>query len=186
MVGLGWVGLSWKRGLEFLDSHRTRERKGEERKRERERETQSAPNLSRHKLSSPQNQNDPNAGSPTITLLRLLLSLNHRVWVGSAIHLRHTHTRKARARAAEGKPLPASLKDSIDSSDGRCVQRAEPYSMRDDDARLQGIPRSRLKVARIYPHHDARFADYPGLPAEESGAAARAEPAYQNSLDASV
>ena len=29
----------------------------------------------------------------------------------------------------------------IGRSDGRCVQRAGTYSMRDDDSRLQGIPR---------------------------------------------
>ena len=39
--------------------------------------------------------------------------------------------------------------------------------MRDDDSRLLGIPRSRSKIAMIYPHHDARFKDCPGLSAKE-------------------
>jgi hypothetical protein len=59
--------------------------------------------------------NDPTAGSPTVTLLRLLLPLNDQVWTTSLTHC----------------PLPdnesnseTSLNHSIGSSDGRCVQRA--------------------------------------------------------------
>ena len=40
--------------------------------------------------------------------------------------------------------------------------------MRADDPRLLGIPRSRLIIAIIYPNHDARSKDYPGLPTKVS------------------
>ena len=60
--------------------------------------------------------NDPSAGSPTETLLRLLLPLNDRVW------------RAFRPWTGSCPPLwaspDASLSHSIGSSDGRCVQRA--------------------------------------------------------------
>ena len=39
--------------------------------------------------------------------------------------------------------------------------------MQIDDLRLLGIPRSRLKIARIYPYHDAGSKDCPGLSAKE-------------------
>ena len=39
--------------------------------------------------------------------------------------------------------------------------------MQIDDLRLLGIPRSRLIIAIIYPYHDARSKDYPGLSAKE-------------------
>ena len=35
--------------------------------------------------------------------------------------------------------------------------------MRADDSRLLGIPRSRLIITIIYPHHDAFSRDYPNL-----------------------
>ncbi len=38
--------------------------------------------------------------------------------------------------------------------------------MQIDDLRLLGIPRSRLIIAIIYPYHDARSKDCPGLPAK--------------------
>ena len=38
--------------------------------------------------------------------------------------------------------------------------------MQIDDLRLLGIPRSRLIIAIIYPYHDARLQDYPGLSAK--------------------
>ena len=44
---------------------------------------------------------------------------------------------------------------SIGRSDGRCVQRAGTYSAQDDDSDLLGIPRSRLTITIIDPHHDA-------------------------------
>ena len=61
--------------------------------------------------------NDPSAGSPTETLLRLLLSPSDRVRASSR------PTVPALARQTETNPRP-SLNRSIDSSDGRCVQRA--------------------------------------------------------------
>ena len=39
--------------------------------------------------------------------------------------------------------------------------------MRADDSRLLGIPRSRSIIAMIYPYHDARSTDYPGLSTQE-------------------
>ncbi len=39
--------------------------------------------------------------------------------------------------------------------------------MQIDDLRLLGIPRSRLIIAIIYPYHDARSKDCPGLSAKE-------------------
>ena len=61
--------------------------------------------------------NDPSAGSPTETLLRLLLSPSDQVRASSR------PTVPALARQTETNPRP-SLNRSIDSSDGRCVQRA--------------------------------------------------------------
>ena len=57
--------------------------------------------------------NDPSAGSPTETLLRLLLPLNDQV-----CPISH------RASLAPSSHPKASLSHSIGSSDGRCVQRA--------------------------------------------------------------
>ena len=60
--------------------------------------------------------NDPSAGSPTETLLRLLLPLNDQVW---------TSFRQLEAtKAARNASPEASLNHSIGSSDGRCVHRA--------------------------------------------------------------
>ena len=61
--------------------------------------------------------NDPSAGSPTETLLRLLLSPSDQVRASSR------PTVPALSRQTETNPRP-SLNRSIDSSDGRCVQRA--------------------------------------------------------------
>ena len=60
--------------------------------------------------------NDPSAGSPTETLLRLLLPLNAQVWESFRAT---TETRCPRRLSPN-----TSLKRSIGSSDGRCVQRA--------------------------------------------------------------
>ena len=62
------------------------------------------------------NSNDPSAGSPTETLLRLLLPLNVQVWSS------FQHSAATEAAAPTGPKT--SLKHSIGSSDGRCVQRA--------------------------------------------------------------
>ena len=59
--------------------------------------------------------NDPSAGSPTETLLRLLLPLNATVWSSSR--------QAVRVIRLPNSPR-TSLKRSIGSSDGRCVQRA--------------------------------------------------------------
>ena len=79
--------------------------------------------------------NDPSAGSPTETLLRLLLPLNHQVWStlakATAIH-----------EASQCSPPEISLNDSIGSSDGRCVQRSGIYSMQASDSHLLDIPGS--------------------------------------------
>ena len=40
-------------------------------------------------------------------------------------------------------------------SDGRCVQGAGTYSAQASDLCLQGTPRLRSKIPRIYPNHDA-------------------------------
>ena len=61
-------------------------------------------------------RNDPSAGSPTDTLLRLLLPLNDQVCKSLS-----------RQGAIAGSPMyspKSSLSHSIGSSDGRCVQRA--------------------------------------------------------------
>ena len=60
--------------------------------------------------------NDPSAGSPTETLLRLLLPLNDKVWTASrGISL---------ANQSRCHSPGASPDHSIGRSDGRCVQRA--------------------------------------------------------------
>ena len=58
--------------------------------------------------------NDPSAGSPTETLLRLLLPLNATVW---------SSFRQLGSVNREANNPRTSLKHSIGSSDGRCVQR---------------------------------------------------------------
>jgi hypothetical protein len=59
--------------------------------------------------------NDPSAGSPTETLLRLLLPLNDQVWASSGREV---------LLPTPLFPPKTSLNHSIGSSDGRCVQRA--------------------------------------------------------------
>ena len=59
--------------------------------------------------------NDPSAGSPTETLLRLHLPLNDKVWTSS----------RGQAPIKEPNHNPESSPDhSIGRCDGRCVQRA--------------------------------------------------------------
>ena len=79
--------------------------------------------------------NDPSAGSPTDTLLRLLLPLLQIIYTSS----RHA---ASRPEPAYGTNPRRSLTGAIGSSDGRCVQRAGTQSTRADDSRLLGIPRS--------------------------------------------
>ena len=67
--------------------------------------------------------NDPSAGSPTETLLRLLLPLNDQVW--SSFRLVTAAARpKTKTTQSETASPKTSLNHSIGSSDGRCVQRA--------------------------------------------------------------
>ena len=76
--------------------------------------------------------NDPSAGSPTETLLRLLLPLSNKVYKPYA----------REAQMQEHRKHPDYLPDySIGRSDGRCVQRAGTQSGRDNDSYLLGIPR---------------------------------------------
>ena len=63
------------------------------------------------RINSPLSMNDPSAGSPTETLLRLLLPLSDKVYYTSFIFC------KTKSMWFTG-PL------EIGSSDGRCVQRA--------------------------------------------------------------
>ena len=60
--------------------------------------------------------NDPSAGSPTETLLRLHLPLNANVWITS----RNYHSNEG----AVNRGPKASREHSIGRCDGRCVQRA--------------------------------------------------------------
>ena len=79
---------------------------------------------------SPVHSNDPAAGSPTATLLRLLVPLDAKSCATSAAGL-------------EVLPrLSNSTLHPIGSSDGRCVQRTGTQSPCVDDAQLLGIPRS--------------------------------------------
>ena len=59
--------------------------------------------------------NDPSAGSPTETLLRLHLPLNVEVWTTSLANL---------PIKVESRDPRASPRHSIGRCDGRCVQRA--------------------------------------------------------------
>ena len=72
--------------------------------------------------------NDPSAGSPTETLLRLLLPLNDQVWTSFRLVMASPPPPIAGvvASGAQSKTASpkASLNHSIGSSDGRCVQRA--------------------------------------------------------------
>jgi hypothetical protein len=96
--------------------------------------------------------NDPSAGSPTDTLLRLLLPLNDTIWGNSNVVNRN-----------QPQTPYYSLNHSIGNSDGRCVQRPETYSMPVSDRRLLGIPRSWRIIANVNPQHDWRFKDFPTL-----------------------
>ena len=76
-------------------------------------------------LQDPLIGNDPSAGSPTETLLRLLLPLNDQVWTSFRQLEAPRAQRQNRVGPASKSASPkASLNHSIGSSDGRCVQRA--------------------------------------------------------------
>ena len=95
-------------------------------------------------ITSKQWQIDPSAGSPTETLLRLLQFLNNfSLQLFSLLS----------ADASKGFPSYL-LNYPISCSDGRCVQRAGTQSIQTNDLYLQGIPRSRLIVTKVYPKHN--------------------------------
>ena len=68
--------------------------------------------------------NDPSAGSPTETLLRLLLPIESQVWPSSCRPVMAQLAGVAPCQARPGRSPRASLNLPIGSSDGRCVQRA--------------------------------------------------------------
>ena len=74
--------------------------------------------------------NDPSAGSPTDTLLRLLLPLKQGI---------RGSFQAPPFSVSQSQPLIICF---ISRSDGRCVQRAGTYSSQPDELQLQGIPRS--------------------------------------------
>ena len=82
------------------------------------------------------NHNDPIAGSPTITLLRLFLPPIQSIRSNFPI-----------------KGPCNSQWVSVGRNDGRCVQTAGTYSTRYSWACLQGIPSSSPKIATNYPIH---------------------------------
>ena len=81
--------------------------------------------------------NDPIAGSPTITLLRLFLP---------PIPSIHNEFSRNCPRHSQWEP--------VGRNDGRCVQTAGTYSEQYSLLHLQGIPSSSLKIAKDYPNQD--------------------------------
>ena len=128
-----------------------------------DRPTAPEPKRSREKLNSLMKTkivNDPSAGSPTETLLRLLLPLNAQVWESFRATLE--------TRGPQRLSPNTSLKRSIGSSDGRCVQRAGTESTQAYDLRLLGIPGSRRTIASSDPNHEGGSAGYPFLSEREN------------------
>jgi len=80
-------------------------------------------------------QYDPSAGSPTATLLRLLLPLEEKVWRSLVLP-------RADFSDTDSSPFPSPFIPIV-RSDGLCVQRPGTKSALDADQRLLGIPRSR-------------------------------------------
>ncbi len=89
-------------------------------------------------------KNDPAAGSPTATLLRLLplLDCEYR----SILTTDFTKDQSVVSKGLYSQP--------ITGNDGRCVQEPGTYSVRSDETRLQDIPRSWRIISSINPHHD--------------------------------
>ena len=83
--------------------------------------------------------NDPSAGSPTETLLRLLLPLDNLVCKFLRLH---QSCRKIAVTPIHSPTHP------IGRSDGRCVQRAGTYSVHVDDIHLLGIPSLHVKISK--------------------------------------
>ena len=95
--------------------------------------------------------NDPPAGSPTGTLLRLLLPLAEEHRLVSAQE--RPGSPRVGARGG-GTPTSTILYPcTIGSNDGRCVQMTGTQSVRADDSRILGIPRSWQTVADANPQH---------------------------------
>ena len=86
--------------------------------------------------------NDPSAGSPTETLLRLLLPLDNLVCKS----YKYYHLLKKIAITPIHSPT-----HPIGRSDGRCVQRAGTYSVHVDDIHLLGIPGLHVKISKRDP-----------------------------------
>ena len=89
-------------------------------------------------------KNDPAAGSPTATLLRLLP-------LSGCKYCSILRAQKAKARRAISKEL---YSQPVTGNDGRCVQEPGTYSVRSDETRLQDIPRSWRIISSINPQHD--------------------------------
>jgi hypothetical protein len=87
--------------------------------------------------------NDPCAGSPTQTLLRLLLPLKGTVRKGLQNTMNLT---------PQYSTPPFSPQLSIGSSDGRCIQRAGTKSALLDEQSLLVIPGSRRIITIVNPH----------------------------------
>ena len=104
----------------------------------------------RKKIRSISSKNDPAAGSPTATLLRLLPLLD-----------REYRQILDRPRLLEDKSSKWLYSLPITGNDGRCVQEPGTYSVRSDETRLQDIPCSWRIIAIINPHHDSGSKDSP-------------------------
>ena len=94
---------------------------------------------------------DRSAGSPTETLLRLLLPLNKRTQMIQLVNGVSNFMTHQVLPDNHDSSLPSY---SIGSSDGRCVQRAGTYSTSADDGGLLGVPRSRVRISKLYPNHE--------------------------------
>ena len=94
--------------------------------------------------------NDPAAGSPTATLLRLLPCQDpkYRYTLQQVRVAPYCHSVKLYLGPFRG-------------SDGRCVQEPGTYSLRPDETRIQDIPRSWRIITSINPHHDSGSKDSP-------------------------
>jgi hypothetical protein len=96
--------------------------------------------------------NDPAAGSPTATLLRLLPCQDPKY--------RYTSQPRKTRVAPCGHSVKLYL-GPFRGSDGRCVQEPGTYSLRPDETRIQDIPRSWRIITSINPHHDSGSKDSP-------------------------
>ena len=115
-------------------------------------------------------ENDPAAGSPTATLLRLLPLLD-----------REYRQILDRPRLLEDKSSKWLYSLPITGNDGRCVQEPGTYSVRSDETRLQDIPCSWRIIAIINPHHDSGSKDSPDRSAQ---AAMKADARWLNQCSA--